>query len=257
MNISFVGAGNVALSLASAFRMARHRIVHIYAPTREHAVYLAETTGASAVSSVAEVAHSSDFVILAVPDASIENVADKLSQTSAIVLHISGSTGLEALKSCGKNCGVLYPLQTFSKSCLIDDFSAIPVLVESESDAILQKIISLARTISKQVFTTDLSQRRSLHIAAVFACNFVNLLLTEAFDICKESQVDPHLLEALVNETVRKAFASGNPSEVQTGPARRGDRLTVEKHLLSLNYEQKKIYSALTESIFSKYKVKI
>lgn len=254
--ISFVGAGNVAVSLAAAFRKAGHAISHVYAPTREHARRLADATGASTACSAAEIAAAADdFVIIAVPDDAIESVASELSPISATILHVSGSTGIEALKLCGENFGVLYPLQTFSKNRVIDDFSEIPLFVEAESDETLRKITELAKTISNKTETMDSARRTALHVAAVFACNFVNMLLTDAFDICTEHDINPLYLGTLVDETVRKAFASGNPVEVQTGPAKRGDSVTVRKHLSHLTAEKREIYAVLTGHIRSKFKI--
>lgn len=254
MRISFVGAGSVALSLAATFRKARHTISQVYAPTLEHALRLADGAGTSAVTSIDELCADVDFVIIATPDSAIESVAAALPPTSATVLHVSGSTEIDVLKPYFKNYGVLYPLQTFSSACIIDEFSEIPVFVEAESDVNLQRIGRFATTISREVWPMNSLQRKALHAAAVFSCNFVNLLLSEAFDVCSEHAIEPRFLETLVNETVRKAFASGNPSEVQTGPAKRGDMLTIEKHLTILPAEKREVYTALTKQIMAKFK---
>ena len=252
MRISFIGAGNVAIALAAAFRKAGHTISQVYAPTLEHASQLADATGASAVASIDELCAEVDFVIIATPDSAINSVAANLPPTSATILHVSGSTEIDVLKPYCKNYGALYPVQTFSGTCVIDEFSEIPVLIEAESKFSLQKIEKLATTISKEVWIMDSSQRRGLHTAAVFSCNFVNLLLSEAFDICSEYVIEPRFLETLVNETVRKAFASGNPLKVQTGPAKRGDMRTIERQLDILSAEKRRVYATITKRIISK-----
>jgi predicted short-subunit dehydrogenase-like oxidoreductase (DUF2520 family) len=260
MKISFIGAGNVAKSLATAFCKSGHEVLQIYAPTREHAQELVPATGASLATSSGEIAAAdTDFIIIATPDSAIENVAASLSQTAATVLHLSGSTDIDVLKPHVKHYGALYPLQTFSRDYAIDDFSEIPVFVEAESDKSLQNIIALAKTISAKVELMSSAQRIALHVAAVFACNFVNAMFADAFDLCSAHGVDPQHLHPLVEETVRKAFASGNPANVQTGPAKRNDNITINKHLQCLADEKREIYAALTKHIFlsSEYRVGI
>jgi predicted short-subunit dehydrogenase-like oxidoreductase (DUF2520 family) len=252
MKISFTGAGNIAQSLAAAFRKAGHEIIQIYAPTREHAQELAAVTGASPVADAGEIAASdADFIIIATPDSAIASLAAALAPTAATVLHVSGSTEIDVFKPHLAHYGVLYPLQTFSKERLIDDFSATPVFVEAESDETLRRITALAQSISAKVQPMTSSQRLVMHIAAVFACNFVNAMFADAFELCSAHGIDPQHLHPLVEETVRKAFASGKPATVQTGPAKRNDLITINKHLQQLSGNKQKIYAALSDHISS------
>ena len=61
-------------------------------------------------------------------------------------------------------------------------------------------------------------------------------------------------MEPLVRETVNKAFSMG-AEKALTGPARRGDKETINKHLnLLKDYnEEKEIYKLLTNYIINKY----
>ena len=253
MKISFIGAGNIAQSLAAAFCGSGHELLQVYAPTRAHAQEFADATGAACAASCAEVAGGgADFIIIATPDSAIASVVAALSSTAATALHVSGSTAIDVFHSQVERYGVMYPLQTFSKGCAIDDFSAIPVFVEAESDETLQRILSLAGSISGAVEPMNSAQRLALHIAAVFACNFVNAMLADAFGICAAQGVDPQHLHPLVGETVRKAFASGNPAAVQTGPAKRNDSATINRHLQYLAGETREIYRAVSRKLGAK-----
>ncbi len=80
--------------------------------------------------------------------------------------------------------GVLYPLQTFSKQKKVD-FKSIPVFIESlneETDEILRL---LANAISPQVRKITSAERKAMHVAAVFASNFTNHMLTISKGIMK------------------------------------------------------------------------
>ena len=56
----------------------------------------------------------------------------------------------------------------------------------------------------------------------------------------------------IAEEAAAKALDSGNPAAVQTGPARRGDREVIERHLAILGKESTKgkIYNEITSSIW-------
>ena len=65
--------------------------------------------------------------------------------------------------------------------------------------------------------------------------------------------LDVSIFEPLVKETVDKAFVLG-PENALTGPAKRGDVETIERHkeLLENNPEEKEIYELLTNYIINK-----
>jgi len=92
-------------------------------------------------------------------------------------------------------------------------------------------------------------QRKALHVAAVFVCNFTNHLYQIGADLCKEHQLSFDILKPLIEETAAKILVL-SPAEAQTGPAKRKDQQTIDSHLALLNDEnQKAIYTLLTQSI--------
>lgn len=247
--LAFIGAGNVSASLAPAFKKSGLKINQIYSRTYEHAKKLADSVEAQAVHDMAVI--NADFIIISVPDNNIEEIAAQLSGNSSVVIHTSGSTNINVLKPYLKNYGVLYPLQTFSKSNPVKDFSEVPVFIEADSQKTLGMIKELAGNISGKVTGLDSEKRMGLHISAVFSCNFFNSMLSAAFEICNKYGIDPQYLKPLVEETLNKAFESGDPAKVQTGPAVRGDTVTTEKHMNLLKYDRElqKIYSLISEHI--------
>lgn len=95
--------------------------------------------------------------------------------------------------------------------------------------------------------------RGKIHLAAVFACNFTTQLLQEADLLLRESNLDLSLLHPLIRETMEKTLELG-PEIAMTGPARRGDLLTIEKHLAQLNdQELKLIYQVLSKRIIESF----
>ena len=72
-----------------------------------------------------------------------------------------------------KRYGVLYPMQTFSKQREVD-FNTVPFFIEASAPAEVGVLRMVAVRLSPKVYEVTSGQRRHLHLAAVFACNFAN-----------------------------------------------------------------------------------
>jgi len=111
----------------------------------------------------------------------------------------------------------------------------------------------LAEKLSKDIRQIDSEKRQQIHIAAVFCSNFVNFLYDSAGELLKNSRVPFEILHPLIDETAKKAIEVG-PENSQTGPAKRGDLLIVDKHLsLIENPNLKELYLMLSNKIINKY----
>lgn len=109
---------------------------------------------------------------------------------------------------------------------------------------------TLAGSLSEKVIEMNSMQRTTLHIAAIFACNFTNHLYHIANEILQKQHLDFDLLRPLIAETAEKV-QKNNPSEMQTGPAVRGDQAILNKHMESLknNPAVLELYQQLSQSI--------
>ena len=186
----------------------------------------------------------SDITILAVSDDAIAEVSKKID--NSFVVHTSGSMPLNELKNNSKK-GVFYMLQTFTKDTTVD-FSQIPFCLEAENKEDYQILESLAKMLSKRVYSISSEQRKILHVAAVFVNNFTNHLFKIGKDICDENNVPFEILHPLIQETASKIL-SVSPELAQTGPAKRNDEKTIKNHLNLLNQKQQEIYNILTDAI--------
>ena len=111
---------------------------------------------------------------------------------------------------------------------------------------------AFARGLSSQVYEADSARRKQIHLAGVVANNFVNQLYASATDLLHEAGLPYEVLKPLIHETAMKALDAAHPAQVQTGPAKRGDRATQEGHLalLAENEALKQIYELLSEQIW-------
>ncbi len=247
-----VGSGNVAGHLARALLKTGLKILQVCSQDIHHARDLAGELNADAVNSCSKINREADFYMLAVPDAKIAVVAAEMPPVRGIVCHTSGITAMKVLEKF-QHCGVFYPFQTFSKNREAD-ISDVPFCIEASSPAVLDVLKLLAVKLSKSVFVMDMAQREKLHVAGVLVNNFTNFLYAEAEDFLKDNGLDVSMLLPLIMETAAKV-RNMSPDEAQTGPARRGDLTTIEKHLEMFKdrAELKEIYRIFTKQILKKY----
>jgi predicted short-subunit dehydrogenase-like oxidoreductase (DUF2520 family) len=193
--------------------------------------------------------------IIATSDDAIQDIAQEIIlPEEAILIHTSGSQPLSLLQfAATPHLGVLYPLQTFSKLKKVD-FREIPLFVESSDEKTEFTMMPLAKAVSNKVHKIGSEERKALHVAAVFASNFTNHMLTMAHDILQQNSMNFEWLVPLITETINKSIALG-PEAAQTGPARRGDLEVLDEHLEFLRQQKSvaKIYKLLSQDIIDRY----
>ena len=234
--VAIIGYGNVGYHFAKRISSKRHEVT-----------IFSRTQTADYILSMDQLnSDSFDIIILSVPDGSVKEVSDQLESSDAIVLHTSGSRSITDLTKHPKH-GVMYPLQTFSKTKDID-FTAFPVFVEG-SDEGAKDIFTFVGSFSNDVRLLTSTNRAKLHLAAVFACNFSNHIFHLSEKLLVELGMIFEDFQPLVEETLQKAIEL-NPSKSQTGPAMRDDDETINTHLEMLKDERlRNIYQVITESI--------
>lgn len=267
--ISILGAGNMGFRLGIALAENGCCIEHVWNRTAERGEKLAKAlqrnqSNASYTNQLSDL-YNSDILILAVSDDAITPLIDRLLAAFAplrennphcpIVLHTSGATAysvFEPLLQAGYRCGVFYPLMTLSRTKNVN-FMEIPLLFETEDEQVKQWMSEIAFALKAEYLFCDSAKRLRMHTAAVFACNFVNYILGLAFEVAGNSHT---FLMPLAWEMLRKAFLK-TPWDAQTGPAIRGDRTTIEKHLQLLKDlnlpEEEELYRLLTERIAQRF----
>jgi len=253
LSIVLLGTGNLAKHLFDILKdQANIKIKQVYGRNKTALSYFQKETSTTTNSNAIEEA---SVYIIAVSDDSIATVSELLKQKNGIVVHTSGSIAINALSPSVKR-GVFYPLQTFSPNRAVD-FSKVPICIEAENKNDLKVLKNLASKISDTVLEVSSKQRKDLHLAAVFVNNFTNHLYQIGQEICEKSQISFAVLEPLILETALK-IKTLNPMEAQTGPARRNDNGTIEKHIKGLqNKNHKEVYSVISNSIQKTYGKKL
>ena len=245
-----LGSGNLATQLSLALQDSGHNIMQVYSPTPEHATTLANKLGCQAVSTLSDVRTDADAYIISVKDDAIKGLAESLcpDRTKAVFMHTAGSVPMEIFDTQAVHYGVLYPMQTFSKTRKVD-FKEIPCFVEASDAETLTMVKTLAESISDHVQEVDSSRRAKLHLAAVFAANLTNHCYRLAERVLQEENIDFRLFLPLIGEVAKKVTVM-SPKDAQTGPMVRYDVSVMNKQLSLIHDERtRQIYRLMADSI--------
>lgn len=240
-----IGSGNVAQHLITAFRESGN--IHLVQVLARQPETLEKQFPDLDICTQAAQLVDADVYVIAVSDNAIGTVSESLQLNNKLVVHTSGTTSLSVMAAQNRR-GVFYPLQTFTKGKRLA-YQHIPFCLEAENETDYALLTDLAQSVSDSVYRISEDQRKALHVAAVFVCNFTNHLYQIGNDLCEEHQVPFAILKPLIAETADK-IQTLSPMQAQTGPALRGDTETLNRHLASLtDTTQKELYQLLTKSI--------
>ena len=244
-NIILLGSGNVATHLGIALKNSNYTIVQVYSKSIENAKVLANKLNAQFTNNLSKL-KSTDLIIVCINDDAILSVLSQIKNTA--IVHTSGSIGLDVFKQKFTNYGVFYPLQTFNKENDIN-ISEIPFCIEGNSLEFEKQLIKIAKALSKNVVKMNSQQRKQLHIAAVFACNFSNHMYSIADDLLAKKNIDFKILLPLIRKT-NTNLENYRPKEVQTGPAKRKDTAIIQEHIATIKENEiKELYHRISDNI--------
>jgi predicted short-subunit dehydrogenase-like oxidoreductase (DUF2520 family) len=233
MKIVLIGRGRLATNLEHALLSAGHEVASINSRTLE-ALPL-----------------EADVYIVAVKDAALADVirAATKGRESQLFVHTAGSMPMDIFKGLTVHYGVFYPMQTFSKERLVD-FNDISVFLETNDAVSMERLKMLSTTLTTHIYELDSEGRKHLHLAAVFACNFVNHCYALSAEVLAAKGLPFSVMLPLVDETAQKVHELA-PREAQTGPAVRGDQnvMQMQANMLAGNPAVKQIYEALSNDI--------
>ena len=253
IQVVFLGFGNVNSHLLNALHNPPEvSVVQIY--KRSYIEMMSPFEKIPVTDAISKIIEA-DVYIIGIPDDAISGFSEAVPFQNKLVVHTSGGVGMDVLAPKNHR-GVFYPLQTFSKQRKVG-FEEIPICIEAENPKDLELLRRLGESISKNVIEISSEKRAKLHLAAVFVNNFVNYLYEIGSDILKDEELPFDLLKPLILETASK-IETLSPKEAQTGPAKRNDAKTIEKHLHLLGESpHKEIYKLLTAHLNPNYGKKL
>lgn len=254
-----IGAGRMGIALGSLLQTSGLAASLTYSARRptapRHPLFCATDSPVRYQPGLAPPSPPPTAILIAVPDGSVAEVALRVADVgippTAVVLHLSGSLGLDVLDPLAKlGCAVgsLHPLAAVPKG---DDGAErlrgawFGVEGEGSARALAERI---ARVASGRVLSIRAGNKPLYHAAAVFASNYAVVLLDIAERLMGRAGVPAETardaLTTLAEGAVANVAAAG-PAAALTGPAARGDAATVDLHLARLSAEERGLYSLL------------
>lgn len=168
-----------------------------------------------------------DLCVIATPDAMIAAVAHAIQPAEAVVLHLSGVSGLDVLgahRAAALHPLVALPEETAGAEALRTAWFAVG------GDPLAR---DLADQLSGRWFPIADDDRTLYHAAAVVASNHLVALLGHLERIAAEIDVPVEAFLRLARGSLDDVVRLGS-ADALTGPARRGDEATLDAHRRSL-----------------------
>jgi predicted short-subunit dehydrogenase-like oxidoreductase (DUF2520 family) len=190
-----------------------------------------------------ELTHAADGVellVLATPDDVVAEVASSIRPVaSTVVAHLAGSLGLDVLAPHARRAS-MHPLRSIPDG----DADLRGAWFAVAGDPL---VAGLVDALDGHVVAVDDEHRAAYHAAACIASNHLVALLGQVERVAATADVPLDAYLDLVRQTVENVAAMG-PAAALTGPVRRGDVATVERHLAALDPSERPAYEAMAEA---------
>lgn len=258
VSVSVIGAGRVGTAFAIALWRSGYSINLVVAKHAANARRAAHLAGGTAIGLSARQFHkpsesqrrllrSSNVVLIAVPDDTIETVAKELTHLLAsghqdpVVLHTSGavsSKALAPLQSKGISIGSLHPLVSISDPAR-GAVSLNQAYFSVEGDrAAVQTGKRIARDLGGEAFVIRSETKPLYHAAALMASPNLTALIDIALEMLGGCGLSANQSRKVLLPLVRSTLdnlVKQNPAGALTGTFKRGDVATVKKHLAAIS----------------------
>lgn len=247
-----VGAGNVAQHFANSLSSSGFEIIQVYSRTELSAKSLASKYNCSFTTEINNISDEADIYLFMLSDTGIIEKVKSFPHKNKIMLHTSGSISVDIFKDLTDNYGVFYPFQTFRKEISVD-FKKTPICIEASNQSIEKVLRELSAKLGCESYYMNSEKRQALHVAAVFACNFMNHSVHLGEHLLDKYNIPRELLKPLLEQSFSNIL-SYSASKSQTGPAIRKDDKIIKSHLNLLKDDELlvKLYETITQSIIEK-----
>ena len=189
-------------------------------------------------------AGGTDLLVIATPDHAIAEIARAVHPVErTVVAHLSGSAGLHPLVA-HKRRAVLHPLVALPDAergaeRLVGAWFGLAV----DGDPLVAEVVASLR--GRVVHVAETGWVR-YHAAAVIASNHLVALLGQAERVAGSVGAPVEAFLDLARGSLADVAALG-PKDALTGPVKRGDTATVERHLDALPADERGAYEAMAD----------
>jgi predicted short-subunit dehydrogenase-like oxidoreductase (DUF2520 family) len=183
-----------------------------------------------------------DLLVIATPDAAVADAAAAVRPVPAtVVAHVAGSLGLDVLGPHPRRAA-LHPLAALPNAD-VGEARLRGATFAVAGDPIVDQVV--ADLGGRAIRVAD-EHRAAYHAAACIASNHLVALLGQVERVAATAGVPLDAYLGLVRATVDNVEELG-PERALTGPAARGDWVTVERHRDAVPDDELAAYDALME----------
>ncbi|MBI2677786.1 MAG: DUF2520 domain-containing protein [Candidatus Koribacter versatilis] len=244
-SVTIIGAGNLARALAPALRAARYRVREVVGregkTSRARTRAVARSAGARAVG-FADAKLDADVIWLCVSDSAIAQVARRLAKSDdwrgKVALHSSGALGsdeLRALKARGASVASVHPMMTFVGTARVK-LRGLTFAVEGDARAV-GAARGIVAGLGGEAFAIRKQNKPLYHALGSFSSPLLVMLLSEAEQVGRAAGLSAaqtrKVMRAILQRTLFNYLRDGAAAAF-SGPMRRGDLVTVKRHLKDL-----------------------
>lgn len=252
-SLLIVGTGNAAWHLGTAFAQAGVQIIGVAARDAMKGHALCAQLGNVPYFALYNNLPDADAYLIAVRDDAIEDVARQLKRPGQLMIHCSGSMPGAILNTADNPFAVFWPMHSLQKTAA-ESLKETFIAVTGSSDSVTHRVLELAARISTRAMPLREQQRMAMHMCAVWINNYSNHMMHIGATLLKENGLDFDLFLPIIRAQA-VALETRLPQEIQTGPAKRGDMGTLERHrrLLEAHPDLQRLYDDLAEHILQTY----
>ena len=252
IQIGFIGAGRVGVSLGKYFTEKGRKIGGYYSLSPASARWAAEFTKSKYYENLQQIISDCDMILFTVPDDVISFVWEEAKPyiSEKIIAHCSGLHSSNIFSDIGVTNSFAYsihPLMAVSnRENSWQELSKALFTIEGD-EKYLNKISEMFQKMGNRTRIISAENKIKYHTAAAVSSNYMTALFYMAqnlFEECGFTEVEARReLYALAKGNLDHILADGCVKSL-TGPLERNDLATVRKHMDALLPEMRKVYTA-------------
>lgn len=250
MNVGFIGAGKVGLSLAKVVSHTSPQHIRFFGRHFTETLKTTKEHGFEACETLKDMVMTSDVIGITVQDDHIEHVVLDLVQLGVnledkLIFHTSGVHDVSILKPLKAHIFSLHPLKAFSR--VVEDSEELKRIYFSLESADLSAK-QWVETLGISYFEIASEDKKKYHAGAAIVSNYLVAVLDfgmkQFMDIGIDEQTALKALWPLITGSLNNIQRFGTRSAL-TGPIVRGDMNTINKHLEVLDLNLHPLYKEL------------
>lgn len=252
MQIGFIGAGKVGVSLGKYLKEKGRKIGGYYSLSPKSAKWAAEFTETSYYESLQEIISSCDMILFTVPDGAIARVWEEAEPyvSGKVIGHCSGLHSSKIFSTIGDKEFYAYSIHPLfaisSKEHSWKELSGILFTIEGD-EKYLHTIEEMFTQIGNRTRIISAENKIKYHAAAALSSNYMTALFFMAQNLFLECGFEEkeaaEQLYQLAKGNLDHILEQGC-TDALTGPLERNDLETVAKHMSALEPKMREVYRA-------------